>query len=263
MANIEELETLRIFHRIPFTFPQKIPVTLFNWKKIMIVFWGAQCMFFVAIGGLVKPVWDAFTKACIFTAIVTPFMGYLVVLLNMFSGGWGREESRFWCNLRIMFLSGYNTIRWCIASVVDPCIVMAASKTMGEDTVTSIWAGVAVAHTYYILATIEQMKAQPIDWEKYKNDFDVNLSQVNDIQKKNVRNVNVNPILVCMALTVIPWTATGWAIGFVIMAYQLCMCLNAYMYANSTTTFVVTDIQYDIIQALFRISISWSFIFLC
>lgn len=259
----ETLETVKIFYILPLTFPKNISLTLFNWKKLMIVLWGIQSMFFVALTGLMKPSWSAFAKSMIIVAVVSPFLGYFMVLLNMFNGGWGREESRFWCHIRVMYLEGYNSMRWFIASIIDPAMIISACSILGKDIPSSLWSGICVTYCYYILSSIEYNKRIPIDWEKYKNDFDVKLQMVHQNQKKNVKSVNVNAIALCICLNIISWTCTGWNLGFFIMMYQIIMCINAYRYATSNQTFVVTDIQYDILQTVFRIIIIWSFIWIC
>ena len=165
-------------------FPRDLKLSLFNWKKIMIVSWSVQFMVYISVFILMKPDWGKYTQICIFAAFVSPMIGYAIVLLNMFYGGWGKEESQFWCDLRVMYLSGYNTIRWCIGAVTDPCIVMAGTQIMGENVPTAMWSGLCLVYTYYILGNIEISKCQQIDWEKCQNDFDVDLRQAHSIQKK-------------------------------------------------------------------------------
>ncbi len=257
-----EDDELKIFRKIPL-YMAGYEMTLFNWKKTMIVIWGIQTMLFSAMCTLLKPYWDAYTKISICIAIITPFLGYVLVLLNMFSGGWGKQESKFWCHVRIMLLSGYNSVRWGVASIVDPCIVMAISKIMGEDVSASMWIGLAVVHNYYILGTLEIQKSSPVDWEKHKNDFCVDIHKTHTAQLKNMTHVNLNPIIAVIILTIIPWVATQWVLGYVIMAYQLCMATNAFKYSNSTQTFMVTELQYDIIQNVFRIILTWTALLYC
>ena len=36
---------------------------------------------------------------------------YVVMYLNLSTGPWGSENSRFWCDVKIMYVRGYNTIR--------------------------------------------------------------------------------------------------------------------------------------------------------
>ena len=253
---------LEIFGVIPVKFPKNIGFTLFNWKKLMIVTWGIQLMFFMSVAGLIKPEWRLYTKISIITAVISPLIGYMMVLLNMFNGGWGRENSKFWCHMRIMYLAGYNSIRWAISSAVDPCIVIAACLIMGETNAHSIRAAIAVVYCYFILHRLEQEKSSPVEWDKFRDDFDVKLYDVHDIQMKNLKGVGIEPIILCAILTLIPWIVTGWNVGFFIMLYQIAICINAYRYISSSQTFVQTDIQYDIIQMLFRTGLTWAFIWL-
>jgi hypothetical protein len=36
---------------------------------------------------------------------------YGIVYLNLVMGGWGAENGRFWCDVKIMFVRGFNTVR--------------------------------------------------------------------------------------------------------------------------------------------------------
>ena len=251
-----------IFFVLPLKFPPGFELTLFNWKKFMIILWIIQCMFFASFTGLMKPKWGTFAKVCIITGALTPFLGYAMVLLNMFNGGWGREESRFWCHMRIMYLAGYNSMRWVIAAIVDPCLVGAVCYLIKNDISYAIWAASSIIYAYYIMSTLEMKKSKPIQWEKYENDFDVKLQSVHEIQKTNINPVNVNSIVLSGVLSIFSWVSTGWNIGFFLLSYNICMFINAYLYVSSTQTFVITDTQYDIIQFVFRTLILWSFIWI-
>lgn len=255
-------ENFDVFCVIPMKFPNNIKFTLFNWKKLMIVAWGIQMMFFMSVVGLIKPEWELYVKISIITAVVSPLIGYMMVLLNMFNGGWGRENSKFWCHMRIMYLAGYNSIRWAISSAVDPCIIIAACLIMGENNSNSIRAAITIIYCYFILHRLEQEKSSPVEWDKFKDDFDVSLKAVHYIQTRNVKGIGIEPIIICALLTLIPWMITGWNVGFFIMLYQIAICINAYRYTNSSQTFVQTDIQYDIIQMIFRTGLLWTFIWL-
>ena len=51
---------------------------------------------------------------------------YIIVYTNLLSGGWGAQDTRFWCDIKIMFVRGFNTIRtiWnMISSVLNLWIV--------------------------------------------------------------------------------------------------------------------------------------------
>ncbi len=261
-ARAQPSKPLIIFSFIPLVFPKKFNLSLFNWKKSMILAWSLQSMLFISLCALMKPKWEIYSKMSIITAIVAPIIGYGMVLLNMFNNGWGKEDSKFWCHMRIMYLSGYNTIRWTISSIVDPCIIIAANILMGKDIDQALSIAVSTVYCYYVLATLERAKSQPIDWEKFKNDFDVGLTDCSDSQEKNIKSVGAEPVILCVLLTILPWVVTGWNIGFFIMVYQIIMCINIYRYISSAQTFVQTDTQYDIIQIVFRMGLTWSFIWI-
>lgn len=47
---------------------------------------------------------------------------YILKFINVKMGGWGAADSRFWCDVRIMYVRGFNTVRtiinWLSSSVV-------------------------------------------------------------------------------------------------------------------------------------------------
>ena len=256
----DNYDTIKIFNVFPLTFPAKFLLSLFNWKKLMVGIWGILLMFYVSIAGLMKPHWPVNAKIAIITAAIAPLADYIIVLLNMYNGGWGKEKSRFWCHMRIMYLSGYNSIRWSISAVVDPCIVIAISVINGETLDNSLQAGIIVVLSYYILANSEQNKSQPIEWDKFKDDFDVKLNHINNIQMKNLKSVAIEPIVLCLILLILPWCFNISVLSVMVILYQLAVCVNAYRYCSSRQTFVVTDVQYDIIQIIFRTGLLWTFV---
>ena len=44
-------------------------------------------------------------------ALLPTCLLYVVMYLNLMTGPWGSESSRFWCDVKIMYVRGYNTIR--------------------------------------------------------------------------------------------------------------------------------------------------------
>ena len=167
-------------------------LTLFNWKKYCIVGWLIQTMLFISLATMIKPNWDLFLYIIIILTLFIPLMGYVAVLLNMFNGGWGREESRFWCHVRVMFMHGYNTLRWTISSSIDPLIVLCLAKIYQCNMICSGWAAVNVLFAYFIMANIEISKAVAFNvHEKFSNDFDVDLKRVHEIQSRNTNAVEI------------------------------------------------------------------------
>ena len=51
---------------------------------------------------------------------------YIIAYTNLLSGGWGAQDTRFWCDIKIMFVRGFNTIRTIsnmISSVINLWII--------------------------------------------------------------------------------------------------------------------------------------------
>jgi len=42
---------------------------------------------------------------------------YLSMYVNVITGGWGTDHSRFWCDVKIMYARGFNTLRSCTSFV--------------------------------------------------------------------------------------------------------------------------------------------------
>lgn len=232
-------------------------LTLFNWKKYCIVGWLIQTMFFISFAAMIKPNWDVFLYSIIVLSLFIPLFGYAAVLLNMFNGGWGREESRFWCHVRVMFIHGYNTLRWTISSSIDPLLVLCITKIYKCNIICSGWAAVNVLFAYFIMANIEISKAVAFNvHEKFSNDFDIDLKRVHDIQSRNTNAVDINGFVIII-IGIIPWAFLGFVSSYIFIVYQILMILNELFYAQGKQTFVQTEIQFDIIQVIFRTIMTW------
>lgn len=232
-------------------------LSLFNWKKHCILLWLIQSMFFISFATMLKPEWNTLIYTTIVLALLVPLVGYAAVLLNMFNGGWGRAESRFWCHVRIMFMHGYNTLRWTISSSVDPLLVVCLTQIYQCNIICSGWSAVNVLFSYFIMANIEISKSVSFNvGEKFSNDFDVDLKRVHDIQIRNTTPVDINGFVIII-VSIIPWTFIGYISSYIFIVYQICMITNELFYAKGKQTFVQTEIQFDIIQMIFRTVLIW------
>ena len=238
-------------------------LTLFNWKKYCIGFWTIQIMFFISICMFMKPTFkNNLSYSFVILSLIIPLLGYIAVLINMFNGGWGESDSRFWCHVRIMFMHGYNTVRWTISSVVEPSLAIILTQYYDCNVTCSLWASVIIVMSYWIMSQVEISKSRPFNvLEKYHNDFDVDLIGAHKEQLKNTTAVDINGLmLVLFALT--PWAGLNYFSSWIFILYQSFMIINELRYARGKQTFVQTDIQFDIIQLFFRTFIIWMFIFI-
>ena len=44
-------------------------------------------------------------------ALFASTVGYIATFANLKMGGWGSHDSRFWCDVKIMYVRGFNTVR--------------------------------------------------------------------------------------------------------------------------------------------------------
>lgn len=82
---------------------------------------------FVVMAGLsmAQTTTATYTYLCLFQ-IGSKSVFYMIVYANLLSGGWGAQDTRFWCDIKIMFVRGFNTIRSIsnmISSVINFWIV--------------------------------------------------------------------------------------------------------------------------------------------
>ena len=230
-------------YKLPFRF-----TTLFSWKKTLFIAWGIHGMLYASLVTLFRPVWSPFKTACIVTSIVAPTVGYLCTLLNMYNGGWGEQNSWFWCHFRVMYLSGYNAIRWPVSALADACFAL----SLPYD--GAIWAASACVYLYYILASVEIEKSEVFTEEL---GYDLELQNIHELQLKRKKIVNANSVLACLLMFVIPMIGTGWS--YTLLIYQIVLSINTYVYATRNTTFVMTDARFDIIHFVFRVILLWMF----
>ena len=252
-----KIESFKIFKFINFKLWSIHKNTLFNWKKYCIAVWGINVMFYIAVHILLQPTYETFASISIFVSLIVPVIGYTMILINMFNGGWGKEDSHFWCHVRQMFMEGYNTLRWTISSIIDCAIIFAISSIIHCEIHTSFAFGINLIFTYFILSNIELSKAEPIDLnEKYAADFDVDLVSIHKLQKKSMKAVDINGVMITI-LSLFPLIFTSSLLSWMFILYQFSIIFNSILYYTGQQTFVQSEIQYDIIHILFRIIILW------
>lgn len=80
-----------------------------------------------------RPVWDFPVGRWfpIFAALPTCLL-YAIMYANLLSGPWGSESSRFWCDVRIMYARGFNTIRNITRMISISILFMFLSVLLGH-----------------------------------------------------------------------------------------------------------------------------------
>ena len=63
---------------------------------------------------------------------------YIFVYANIVTGPWGSEKSRFWCDIRIMYARGFNTIRTVLNMFSNTLLLMFLGTLLGNDGALSL-----------------------------------------------------------------------------------------------------------------------------
>jgi len=202
---------------------------------------------------------------------------YLFMYVNLISNGWGTSESRFWCDVKIMYSRGFNTIRTCTSFVSRSILfaLMSIILNIGSWTTISL---------IVLLSIISEWQA---GLSENKNQYDIKVHDKfmrNDclslealhyfqFQKKNTLTHYMPFVVHCFIKTYLITTllATsseidsnftfGWPIVAIIVLYTyLIPTFIDFMHLKNTITFcqvelykLVLDITFPCIAACFAL----------
>jgi len=69
-------------------------------------------------------------------ALIPLSIQYAICWLNLVAGGWGSPDTRFWCDVKIMYVRGFNTVRTlaniCVSAILFPAIAIVALASTAE-----------------------------------------------------------------------------------------------------------------------------------
>jgi hypothetical protein len=61
---------------------------------------------------------------------------YLFMYMNLVTGGWGASDSRFWCDVKIMYARGFNTIRSCTSIFSKTISLWFVAVLLNQNSIT-------------------------------------------------------------------------------------------------------------------------------
>jgi hypothetical protein len=56
---------------------------------------------------------------------------YCCIYANLFMGGWGNPDGKFWCDVKIMYVRGFNTLRTIISFINTPLYIIYLANIFG------------------------------------------------------------------------------------------------------------------------------------
>lgn len=112
--------------------PVKKSLSMRDFTKIVSALLGLQI---IATTGIVfmRPHWSLPIGRwfSIMSTVPTALM-YIIAYFNILSGPWGSENSRFWCDVRIMYVRGFNTIRSITTMLTTAMLFILVSMLLGQ-----------------------------------------------------------------------------------------------------------------------------------
>ena len=140
-------------------------------------------------------------------AICTVFIQYIFSYLNLISNGWGDPKSRFWCDIRIMYIQGFNTIRTSIHFVSMTIFLIFAACIVGMTELSSLlFLSVLSIISIWQLGLSELTNQYDTRIQNKANDF-VSLETLQYLQTQRTipNKTNWVPIIIAACIKTISW----------------------------------------------------------
>lgn len=164
---------------------------------------------------------------------------YLFSYLNLLSNGWGDPKSRFWCDIRIMYIQGYNTIRTSVHFFSMSVLFIYAACITGMLEISSLVFLCIINIIAVWQLGISELTNQYDTKIQNKADEFVSLETLQYIQSQRtlIRDVNWSSTLIAIILKI-----TTWILLFVYSSSQ------------------IEDTNYDFLRTIIIILVFYTFI---
>jgi hypothetical protein len=135
---------------------------------------------------------------CALTACFIVFIQHFLTFINLLTNGWGSSQGRFWCDVKIMFVRGFNTIRTTTRLVAVSVLYIQLALLMGCSSLPALLLLVALSIMSEFQAGIAENQNQydVQTHEKFiSDDHFLEMEQVHQYQLEHpLSNVKFTPI---------------------------------------------------------------------
>jgi hypothetical protein len=194
---------------------------------------------------------------------------YLFSYLNLLTLGWGSSDGRFWCDIKIMIVRGFNTIRTISRCISSPMLYVQFAYLLG------VWCPT----TLLFLCMLIILSELQLGWSENINQYDVQthdkfvssdnlllLESVHKYQTEYPQNkVSYMPFVVYCQINIVTCTillvqreevATGvtFAVPLIVMLvlYNVCLPIFAHLaYLKSVWTYCEYEIYRSLLDTVF------------
>lgn len=116
--------------------------------RISLILCGVQTLCAAITTSLRDPITDSMFQNLRWLPVIASGLTtllYALMYTNLKSGGWGAEDSRFWCDVKIMYVRGFNTIRTSVRFFSAAVLTLMVAIISGSTDVTSLILATTVA----------------------------------------------------------------------------------------------------------------------
>lgn len=140
-------------------------------------------------------------------AIYVIFVQYLFSYLNLMSNGWGDPKSRFWCDIRIMYIQGYNTIRTTIQFIsVSLCLIYAACISGLTELSSLVFLSIINIISVWQLGISELLNQYDTKIQDKASEFvSIETLQYHQSQSTQQKDINWSPMIIALVLRKFIW----------------------------------------------------------
>jgi len=246
MEDNNDLQPIHIFS-YPFIYQQK-EISLIQWKTVVTCYAILLSLvsMLLSVDGWFWSIWA---------------LQHSVALLNIKTGGWGRETSVFWCDVNMMFMKSYNTLR--LVSI--PCQLFVCARLFVPS--LSYDQLVLFATIGWLLNIAEHENAHPLPEQAHEECLHSGIHKIHHEQhrlqvQRTTYGITWNALGTSLLLFF--YTSTTMVIQYNVaiipVLYCMIMLLITLKYLLGYHTFIQHEISMDIYQSISKTIL---FILLC
>jgi len=162
-------------------------------------------------------------------ALAATVFQYAFSYVNVLSKGWGDPKSRFWCDLRIMYIRGFNTVRTTVRFFsVSFCMLFAMCLSGMAEVSTVVCMVILTVMAEWQLGVLELTNQYDTQLQSKAEEFvSLEVLQYVQTQRTTPSKTNWSPMVVAATVKTLTWALV-------------------YVYSSS----VIDDTPYKFIRAL-------------
>ena len=141
------------------------------------------------------------------SALCILFCQYLFSYFNVISKGWGNPKSHFWCDIRIMYIQGFNSIRTSLRFVYITLLTLYAAGIVGMNELSSmVFVAVLSVIAVWQLGIMEMTNQYDTALQGKAQEF-VTLEALQQLQKQRtlLSETNWSPMVIAIGIKALSW----------------------------------------------------------